>query len=124
MNDKFRILAAELSQIIGSVYIFLLALCLVIAWFIGGFIFGFGDTYQIFINTGTTIVTFLMVFLIQNSANRDSKAIHLKLDELLLAQNTARNEMITVEKKSEEEIKELDEDFANKAEDVNSTNRN
>jgi low affinity Fe/Cu permease len=84
----------------------------IVVWAITGPIFGFSDTWQLVINTGTTIVTFLMVFVIQNSQNRDAKAVHIKLDELIEAMEGARNRIALAEKESDEEqerdIKELD----------------
>jgi low affinity Fe/Cu permease len=73
--------------------------------------FGFSDTWQLIINTGTTIVTFLMVFLIQNTQNRDAKAVHLKLDEIIRAIRGARNELVDLEEMSDEELKKLEEQF-------------
>ena len=82
--------------------------------FLSGFsltMFHFSDTWQLVINTGTTIVTFLMVFLIQNTQNRDAKAVHLKLDELIRALKNARNELVDLEDLSDEELKKLEEQF-------------
>jgi low affinity Fe/Cu permease len=107
MKVLFSNFAAKVSSFAGSPYAAMTAFVLVITWLFGGLYFGFGDTYQLIINTGTTIITFLMVFLIQSSQNRDTKAIHLKLDELILAKKSANNTVIAVESKSEEEIEEL-----------------
>jgi len=83
----------------------------VVVWSATGPVFGFSDTWQLVINTGTTIITFLMVFLIQNTQNRDARAIHLKLDELLRAVKDARTGMVDLEDMSDEELKRLQEEF-------------
>jgi len=95
----------------GSPIIFLFALLIILVWTITGPIFNFSDTWQLVINTGTTIVTFLMVFLIQNTQNRDAKAMQLKLDELLRASRSARDDLIDLEELTDEEIRTLDEHF-------------
>jgi low affinity Fe/Cu permease len=87
----FASLAAFVSRAAGSPYAFALAAAVIVAWGASGPVFRYSDTWQLVINTGTTIVTFLMVFLIQNSQNRDTAALHLKLDELILANKRARN---------------------------------
>ena len=86
---------------------FIFALLLIVAWAITGPMFGFSDTWQLVINTGTTIVTFLMVFLIQNTQNRDSQAIHVKLDELIRAKKGARNTLLNLDDLSDQELEEL-----------------
>lgn len=91
----------------GSSWAFALALGVVVAWLITGPLFGFSDTWQLVINTGTTIVTFLMVFLIQRSQNKESQALHLKLNELVAAVNGASNRLINVEDLSEQEVTSL-----------------
>lgn len=91
---------------------FILACLTVLAWAVSGPMFHYSETWQLVINTGTTIITFLMVFLIQNTQNRDSKAMHLKLDELLRALHGARNEMIDLENVSEEELQKRCQEFA------------
>ena len=83
---------------------FLLAVAVVVVWAVTGPLFGFSDTWQLVINTGTTIVTFLMVFLIQATQNRDTLALQLKLDELILATKNARNHIVGIEEASDEEI--------------------
>jgi low affinity Fe/Cu permease len=89
----------------------LLAVTLIVVWALTGPIFGFSDTWQLVINTTTTIITFLMVFVIQTSQNRESKAIQLKLDELILANERARNQVILADKDSEQELADLEEEF-------------
>ena len=100
------------SRQCGRPLTFGLAAAIVVIWAITGPIFGYSDTWQLVINTGTTIVTFLMVFLIQNTQNRDSAAVQLKLDELIRASAHARNRLLTVEDLSEEELEELKQSFA------------
>jgi low affinity Fe/Cu permease len=111
MNERFRKFAAAVSQNVGSPWAFVLAIVAIVAWLITGPIYHFSDTWQLVINTGTTIITFLVVFLIQNTQNRDATAIHLKLDELIRAQRSARNVFADLENASPEEIKELQEEF-------------
>lgn len=89
----------------------MLAVVVVLAWGITGPIFGFSDTWQLIINTGTTIITFLMVFLIQNTQNRDARAMHLKLDELVRATKDARDEIIDAEDLTDEELAKLHHEF-------------
>src|SRR5436190_6408098 len=111
MNDFFRKIAQTTSHIIGSPFAFIGAVLIVIVWAVTGPLFGFSDTWQLVINTGTTIVTFLVVFMIQNTQNRDSKAIQLKLDELLRAVGDARNTMVDLEDLSDEELQKLEREF-------------
>ena len=96
--------ATRVSEAVGSPWAFSLAFIVIIVWVVTGPIFGFSDTWQLVINTGTTIVTFLMVFLIQNTQNRDSKATQLKLDELVRSIAEARNEVIGAESEPEEKL--------------------
>ena len=107
-QDRFGQFAKLASHYLGSRWGFLVAICVVVVWAISGPLFHFSDTWQLVINTGTTIVTFLMVFLIQNTQNRDARAIHLKLNELIYAMANARDRMIDVEKLSDLELDELD----------------
>ncbi len=95
----------------GSGWAFVVATLVVIVWAVVGPIFNFSTTWQLFINTTTTILTFLMVFLIQNTQNRDAHAIQLKLDELIKATDPARNELIDIEEDVEDKLRELDEEF-------------
>ena len=111
MDEHFRKFAAVVSQNVGSPWAFVLAIATIVAWLITGPIYHFSDTWQLVINTGTTIVTFLIVFLIQNTQNRDAMAIHLKLDELIRAQRSARNTFADLENATPEELKELQEEF-------------
>ena len=100
----FARLAVTTSRISGRPATFLLAVAIVVLWAVTGPLFGFSDTWQLVINTGTTIVTFLMVFLIQATQNRDTLALHLKLDELILATKNARNQIAGIEEAPDEEI--------------------
>ena len=100
------------SRQCGRPLTFGLAVGIVVIWAITGPMFAYSDTWQLVINTGTTIVTFLMVFLIQNTQNRDSSAVQLKLDELIRASAHARNRLLTIEDLSEEELEELKQSFA------------
>jgi len=95
------------AELAGHYITFILAVAVVVVWAITGPLFHFSDTWQLVINTGTTIVTFMMVFLIQNSQNRDAKAVHLKLDELLRAVHDADNSLIEIEDETDEELAEL-----------------
>ena len=112
MKDYFRRLAKHVAAAIGSPFAFALALLLILAWALLGPVFGFSDTWQLVINTTTTIVTFLVVFMIQNTQNRDSKAIHLKLDELIRSIRAARNGLIDSEDLADDEIARLEREFA------------
>jgi low affinity Fe/Cu permease len=110
-RERFRRLALLASQTMGTPWAFMAALAIVVGWLATGPLFGFSDTWQLIINTGTTIVTFLMVFLIQATQNRDAKALHLKLDELLRAVKGAREELEDLEDASDEEIRRYDQEF-------------
>lgn len=111
IRDTFRQFARKASEVLGSAWAFIGALVIIGVWGLTGPMFHFSDTWQLIINTGTTIVTFLMVFLIQNTQNRDAKAMHLKLDELIRAVKGARNRLVDLEKLSDEELKQLEEQF-------------
>jgi low affinity Fe/Cu permease len=111
VQDAFHVFARTASNVLGSAWSFVIALAVIIGWSITGPAFGFSDTWQLIINTGTTIVTFLMVFLIQNTQNRDAKAMHLKLDELIRALGPARNKLVDLEKLSDKELNQLENEF-------------
>ncbi len=106
-HSVFEKFALKVTQVTGSTTAFLIALIIVLAWLISGPIFNYSDTWQLVINTGTTIITFLMVFLIQKSQNKDAIAIQLKLNELVAAHETASNRLVSVEDMTEEELKIL-----------------
>jgi low affinity Fe/Cu permease len=99
---------------VGGPAAFIVALVVVGVWLLSGPLFHYSDTWQLVINTGTTIVTFLMVFLIQNTQNRDSHALHLKLDELILANDRARNRLLALEDLSDREMEVLKLEFERK----------
>jgi low affinity Fe/Cu permease len=111
MNEFFRKFAHKTSAIVGSPWSFIAALAIIVVWALTGPIFHFSDTWQLVINTGTTIVTFLMVFLIQNTQNRDAKALHLKLDELIRAVENARDNLVDLEDLSDQELAKLETEF-------------
>ena len=108
----FSDIARTASHALGSTWAFIAACATVLVWLVTGPLFGFSDAWQLVINTGTTIVTFLMVFLIQNTQNRDSRALHLKLDELIRSVNSARNGLIDLEYSTDEELDRVGQEFA------------
>ncbi len=107
MREFFTAFSNKTAQLVGSYWAFLLAVLVVVVWGLTGPVFHYSDTWQLVINTGTTIITFLMVFLIQNTQNRDAKAMHLKLNELINAVKTAHNEMIDIEELTDEQLEEI-----------------
>jgi low affinity Fe/Cu permease len=111
VSDVFRVFAHRSSVMLGSAWAFGGAALVILVWILTGPTFHFSDTWQLIINTATTVITFLMVFLIQNTQNRDAKAMHLKLDELIRAIKDARNELVDLEDLSDEELKKLEEQF-------------
>jgi low affinity Fe/Cu permease len=111
VSDAFRVFAHRSSFMLGSAWAFCGAVLVILVWIITGPTFHFSDTWQLIINTATTVVTFLMVFLIQNTQNRDAKAMHLKLDELIRAVKGARNQLVDLENLSDEDLKKLEEQF-------------
>src|SRR5256714_11009270 len=111
VSDAFRVFARRTSNVLGSAWAFVAAVLVIVIWGMTGPTFHFSDTWQLIINTGTTIVTFLMVFLIQNTQNRDAKAVHLKLDEIIRALRGARNELVDLEELSDEDLKKLEQQF-------------
>jgi low affinity Fe/Cu permease len=111
VQDAFRVFARSASELLGSAWVFVLAITIIIVWAATGHFYNYSDTWQLLINTGTTIVTFLMVFIIQNTQNRDSKAVHLKLDELIRSIDNARNHLVNLDRLSDEDLKKLESQF-------------
>ena len=111
VSDAFRLFAHRSAFMLGSAWAFAAAAFVILVWLVTGPTFHFSDTWQLIINTATTIITFLMVFLIQNTQNRDAKAMHLKLDELIRALKGARDQLVDLEDLSDEELKKLEEQF-------------
>lgn len=111
LNLWFSRFASSTAQVVGHPYVFFAAVVVLIVWAASGPFFHFSDTWQLIINTGTTIVTFLVVFLIQNTQNRDAKALHLKLDELIRSHHPANDDLIDIQKLSDEELDELEERY-------------
>jgi len=111
VRDAFRCFAQRSSSILGSAWSFCGAVLIIVVWLVTGPTFHFSDTWQLIINTATTVVTFLMVFLIQNTQNRDTKSLHLKIDELLKATRGARNSMIDLDRLSDEQLARLENEF-------------
>jgi low affinity Fe/Cu permease len=109
--DSFRLFARRSSIVLGSAWAFASAILIILIWGLTGPTFHYSDTWQLIINTGTTIVTFLMVFLIQNTQNRDAKAVHLKLDEVIRALKGARNELVDLENLSDGDLNSLEKQF-------------
>ena len=111
VRDAFRCFAQRSSSVLGSAWAFCGAVLIIVVWLVTGPTFHFSDTWQLIINTATTVVTFLMVFLIQNTQNRDAKAMHLKLDELIRALKGARNQLVDLENLSDDDLKKLEQQF-------------
>jgi low affinity Fe/Cu permease len=109
ISEAFRRIARATAELMGSAWVFLITLLAIIVWGCSGPYFHFSDTWQLVINTGTTIITFLMVFLIQNTQNRDAREIHLKLDELIRSDKQARNDFIHLEQLSDAELNHMTE---------------
>lgn len=111
MNDAFRKFAHITANVVGSSWVFFISIVVVFAWLLTGPLYNYSDTWQLMINTATSIVTFLMVFIIQNSQNRDTKAMQLKLDELLRAVEGARTGLVNLESLSDEDLLQLQREF-------------
>ena len=116
VGDFLETFSLRATEWAGTSIAFGLAAAVVLLWIASGPIFGFSDTWQLVINTGTTIVTFLMVFLIQSTQNRDSEAVHIKLDELIRATRSAHNSVLDLEEMEEEELDRLRADYEKLAE--------
>jgi low affinity Fe/Cu permease len=111
VNFWFSRFASRAAQIVGHPYIFFAAVAVLVIWGLTGPYFHYSDTWQLVINTGTSVITFLVVFLIQNTQNRDSKAINLKLDELIRSHHPASDDLIDIEKLSDEELQALEQRY-------------
>lgn len=111
MSEVFRRFASKVSQVAGSAGSFMAAIFVIVLWAITGPLFEFSDTWQLVINTSTTIITFLMVFLIQNTQNRDARALHLKVDELLKAEKGARSAFVNIEEVPDSELEKMHQEF-------------
>ena len=111
MQDAFRVFARKASDVLGTAWAFVMAIFVIVVWASTGPFFDYSDTWQLIINTGTTIVTFVMVFLIQNTQNRDAKAMQLKLDELIRAIGSARNHLVDLDRLSDRELRDLQKEF-------------
>ena len=112
MKELFRRLAEKAAHAVGSYWAFLIALLTIIVWALTGPYFNYSDTWQLFINTGTTIVTFLMVFLIQNTQNRETRIVSLKLDELLRGVEGARTGLVELDHMSDDDLELVRQEFA------------
>ena len=121
LHNHFSDFAQRTSHAAGSPLTFLLAVLVIVVWAVTGPIFNFSDTWQLIINTGTTIVTFLMVFLIQNTQNRDTLAFHLKLSELVFAAKDAKDEYAALENLNDDELEKLHKEFCTRADQAHST---
>jgi low affinity Fe/Cu permease len=115
-TSRFGRLARLTAHAMGQPAAFGTALAIIILWAISGPMFGFSDTWQLIINTGTTIITFLMVFIIQNTQNRDAEAMHIKLDELIRAMDQAQNALLNLEELEEDDLERIRADYLRLAE--------
>jgi low affinity Fe/Cu permease len=111
LNDIFRKLSTTAANALGSPWMFVINVLLLLVWLACGPLAGFSDTWQLVVNTATTVFTYLAVFLIQNTQNRDAKAVHLKLDELISSVQGARNRLVDLEDLSDDELEELQRQF-------------
>lgn len=119
LNQLFTMFAKKVSYIMGSSWCFIIACSFILTWGILGPIFRFSDTWQLFINTVTSIITFLMVFIIQNTQNRDTQIIKLKLDELIKATDKADNQFIDLEQLSDGQLKNLEVEYKKLSKSIN-----
>ncbi|HEY1770246.1 MAG TPA: low affinity iron permease family protein [Chthoniobacterales bacterium] len=111
VQDAFRVIAHKSSSVLGTAWAFIVAVAVIVVWAATGRLFHYSDTWQLIINTGTTIVTFLMVFLIQNTQNRESRAVQLKLDELIRSMRGARNKLMDLEALTDEDLDDFEKEF-------------
>jgi low affinity Fe/Cu permease len=119
----FHVFATQAANWVGTKWAFLIALLTILIWLVSGPYFHYSNTWQLIINTGTTVITFLVVFLIQNTQNRDAKAIHLKLDEIIKSLDKAHNEMIDIEHLSDAELQRLADRYQRVREECEVRNR-
>ncbi|MBN9287601.1 MAG: low affinity iron permease family protein [Gammaproteobacteria bacterium] len=110
-SDLFHKMAVQISKFVGNAWVFIFMFLMVLIWLITGPFFGYSDTWQLVINTSTSVITFLIVFIIQNTQNRDTIALNLKLDELIRVHKLAQNSIIDLDKLTEDQIKELEKSF-------------
>lgn len=111
VNLAFNLFSKKVAEVVGNAWTFIIALSVVIIWGLTGRFFHFSDTWQLVINTGTTIITFLVVFLIQNTQNRDTEILNLKIDELIISKKGARNNIIDLNSLSDIELKQLEKEY-------------
>lgn len=114
-RDRFNRLSDQISRALGSIQAVALSVGVVVVWALIGPFVGYSDTWQLVINTGTTVVTFWMVFVLQNSQNRNARALHLKLDEIIRVTKDARNELMDAEEATEDEIEDREREFRDAA---------
>jgi low affinity Fe/Cu permease len=119
----FHLFATQAAYWVGTKWAFLVALGVIVGWVLSGPYFHYSDTWQLIINTGTTVITFLVVFLIQNTQNRDARAIHLKLDEIIKSIDQAQNEMIDIEHLSDAELQKLADKYQRVREECDSRSK-
>jgi len=121
LREMFRKFSQASAQVVGSSWAFIVSVLIIIVWAASGRMFHYSDTWHLIINTGTTVITFLMVFIIQNTQNRDAKAIHLKLDELIKGVKGARTGLVNLEQLSDDELERLHKEFERLHHDANHT---
>lgn len=117
MNDAFRKFAVMSAQAVGSPWAFIAATVSILVWAVTGPFFGWSEAHQLAINTGTTIITYLMIFLVQNAQNRDSRALHIKIDELLRSLSEARNRLIGLEDATDRDLNEIQKELRHRCDD-------
>jgi len=111
LNQGFRRFSIAAAEALGSPWLFVANVFLILLWLASGPVFQFSDTWQLIVNTATTVITYLAVFLIQNTQNRDAKAVHLKLDELISTVGGARNRLVDLQNLSDDELQDLQKQF-------------
>ena len=111
LNQRFRKFSIAAAEALGSPWLFVANVFLILLWLASGPVFHYSDTWQLLVNTATTVITYLAVFLIQNTQNRDSKAVHLKLDELISTVEGARNRLVDLQNLSDDELQDLQDQF-------------